>query len=236
MFKLIISNSYDEENYNIDWKSYGVQAYYENSTDKLIDKVKEIAPTLIVINSLNNSSDILNKLSIINKNSSNINCIVISNNRDLKFIKSIAKFNIFSYITPPFIEFQLLKEVVILKEKLDTKTFNTSNTQNKLISYALNYIHTNYNDYDLTLDSVASFVYITPVYLSTLFKKEIGVNFLDYIHKYRTEKSKDLLNNKKYAISKIALMVGYSSEKLYSSKFKKYNNITPKQYRQFYMN
>lgn len=83
---------------------------------------------------------------------------------------------------------------------------------------------------NLTLESVARETFVSPSYLSTLFKQELGVNFLDYLHQYRIEQAKPLLaqNLKVFAVAKL---VGYQDEKHFSTTFKKWTGLTPKQYR-----
>ena len=86
-------------------------------------------------------------------------------------------------------------------------------------------------DKHLTLDSVASHVYVSPSYLSTLFKKETGVNFSEYVTNVRMENAKRLLDDAKYTIAQISEMVGYKDVKHFSSVFQKYYQVSPAQYR-----
>lgn len=82
---------------------------------------------------------------------------------------------------------------------------------------------------NLSLDQVAKEVFVSNTYLSTLFKQELGINFLDYLHQYRIEKSKPLLMDglKVFAVAK---MVGYQDERHYSHTFKKWTGVTPSHY------
>ncbi|MGB9809558.1 MAG: helix-turn-helix transcriptional regulator, partial [Caldanaerobacter sp.] len=92
------------------------------------------------------------------------------------------------------------------------------------------YIHKNYNK-EISLESVAKEVYVTPAYLSILFKKEMNINFVNYLHKVRVEKAKELLSNRNLKTYQVASMVGFSDEKYFSQIFKKYTGLTPSQYR-----
>lgn len=108
---------------------------------------------------------------------------------------------------------------------------NELDKKNSLVKVAINYIIKNY-DKDISLDSISKEIYITSGYLSQLFKQETGVNFLEFVHKYRIEKSKELFKNKTFKNYEIAAMVGYGSEKYFSKTFKKYTGLTPTQYRE----
>ncbi|OBZ13820.1 MULTISPECIES: response regulator [Bacillales] len=86
---------------------------------------------------------------------------------------------------------------------------------------------------NLTLELAAKETFVSNSYLSSLFKQELGVNFLDYLHQYRVERSKELLRQsyKIYAVSKL---VGYQEERHFSSTFKKWTGLTPRQYQKNY--
>ncbi|GAB2567755.1 helix-turn-helix domain-containing protein [Gracilibacillus alcaliphilus] len=89
-------------------------------------------------------------------------------------------------------------------------------------------IHKNYHQ-NLTLDRMAKEVYVSSAYLSALFKKELGINYLDYLHQYRIEQSKPLLK-KNLKIYTVAKMTGYNDEKNFSQTFKKWTGMTPSQF------
>ncbi|MFR9235767.1 MAG: helix-turn-helix domain-containing protein, partial [Eisenbergiella massiliensis] len=74
-------------------------------------------------------------------------------------------------------------------------------------------------------------VNLSASYLSFVFKENSGLNFVDYVNQFRLRKAKELLENTSYNISQIAELVGYSSANSFSKVFKKYNGISPAQYR-----
>ncbi|MCD1261145.1 response regulator transcription factor [Paenibacillus athensensis] len=85
-------------------------------------------------------------------------------------------------------------------------------------------------DTALTLESAAKSVYVSPVYLSRLFKKEMGVNFLTYLHHYRIAQAKKLLEEQRMKIVSVAKTVGYQNECHFSITFKKWTGLTPSEY------
>jgi two-component system response regulator YesN len=115
--------------------------------------------------------------------------------------------------------------LIKINEELNSKKNN-----NKLFKAIIDYIDQNY-DKAIDRETVAREVFITPGYLSLLFKQELKVNFLDYLHTTRIEKSCLLLKNKGSKISDIAYKVGYNDEKYFFQVFKKYTGMTPNQYR-----
>ncbi len=85
---------------------------------------------------------------------------------------------------------------------------------------------------ELNLETVANRLYISSSYLSHLFKKETGQNFIDYLKNYRLKKSCELLKTTNLRISQICNRVGYESTSYFCSLFKNTYGITPTQYRE----
>jgi two-component system response regulator YesN len=102
---------------------------------------------------------------------------------------------------------------------------------NKLIEASIDYIKNHYAE-DIKLETVAKKIFITSGYLSILFKQTTGINFLDYLHRYRIQISRDLLKDVRRKIYEIADLVGYQDEKYFSRTFKKFTGLSPKQYRE----
>lgn len=92
------------------------------------------------------------------------------------------------------------------------------------------YIREHYKE-DISLSMLADMVHISPVYLSRLFKKEEGINFLDYLNQYRIEVSKKLLQDISCNIIEVAEQSGFNNTKYFSRIFKKAVGITPSEYR-----
>lgn len=105
-----------------------------------------------------------------------------------------------------------------------------ANPQSHIISDAIRYIDLHYMD-NLTLQSVAAEVHVTPVWLSKLFRKEQGRTFLDYLTDVRMAKAKELLGDNRFKIYQVAQDVGYKDPVYFSKAFRKYAGHTPKEYR-----
>ena len=69
------------------------------------------------------------------------------------------------------------------------------------------------------------------LFSSRLFKKEVGINFVDYLTRIQTRKSIELLCQNDMKIYEIAERVGYSSQHYFSSVFKKEMGMSPIDYR-----
>ncbi len=110
------------------------------------------------------------------------------------------------------------------------QSINRSVTGSTAIQQAVKYIDKNYAK-NLTLEMVAREVYLTPSYLSSLFKQVLGVNYLDYLNGHRVDKAKEMFTKGIYKVYEVAWSVGYSDEKYFAQIFKKYVGITPSQFK-----
>ncbi len=95
-----------------------------------------------------------------------------------------------------------------------------------VISEAMDYIEKYYNQ-DIRLKDVAEAVAISPQYFSKIFKKELGVNFIDYLTKARIERAKIMLSEKKMSIKEICFQIGYNDPNYFSRLFKKVEGVSP---------
>lgn len=83
----------------------------------------------------------------------------------------------------------------------------------------------------LTLNQVASSINLSPNYLSSLFKKELGVGFVDYITEKRVEKAKELLSNTGLKTYEVAQQAGFVDESYFSKTFKRITGKRPSAFR-----
>ena len=83
----------------------------------------------------------------------------------------------------------------------------------------------------IMLDEISRKLDMTPEYLGTLFHKETGITFSNYLKNYRIAKAKELLVGTNLKLYEIAEKVGYSDSKYFSRIFKKQTGMTPSEYR-----
>jgi AraC-like DNA-binding protein len=89
------------------------------------------------------------------------------------------------------------------------------------------YVKKNYTDINLSLNTIADKVKLSPKYVSMIFKTATSTGLLDYINFIRIQKAKELLSTTKMTIDDIALQVGYSNSKTFRRAFLKFEGTTP---------
>jgi two-component system, response regulator YesN len=85
---------------------------------------------------------------------------------------------------------------------------------------------------DIKLSDIAEKLYLTPNYLSMLFKREKGVNFVEYLTCTRMIAAKELLSNPNVQVQQVAERVGYSGSRHFSRLFKAFTGLYPTEYRE----
>lgn len=85
--------------------------------------------------------------------------------------------------------------------------------------------------YNLTLDSVAARLFVSPNYLGMLFKEAVGCSFRKYLGKVRLEYACRLLRSTKLSVKEIAFQSGYASVQYFNFAFKNTFNVSPGEYR-----
>lgn len=118
---------------------------------------------------------------------------------------------------------ELLGKIITEKMQADTRPIR----QAKL------YIQENYMQ-PLSLEDVSNLVGFNTSYFSTLFKKETGKNFVEYLTEVRMEMAKELLRDTRKSVLEICANVGYSDLKHFTRRFIKHTGIKPTEYRKIY--
>ena len=110
-------------------------------------------------------------------------------------------------------------------------TEKQDNSSHRLISKTLSIIEAEYMN-NISLEYVSERIFISSSYLSHLFKKETGQNFIEYLRDFRLKKSCELLKNTNLRITEICKKIGYDSASYFNTIFRQVYGITPAQYRE----
>ena len=99
-----------------------------------------------------------------------------------------------------------------------------------LVGKVINYINSNLQN-NLSVNEIASLFFVSPTYLSRVFKKETGLSVIEYINKLKIKHSTFLLRDTSLPIQDIGRIIGVNDVNYFSRLFKKYMSQTPTQYR-----
>lgn len=107
----------------------------------------------------------------------------------------------------------------------------STNEVHQVIRSAVNYMNHHYRE-NITLKRMSTILNINANYLSDLFKREMGIGYLEYLTKLRITEAKRLLSDgQNHTIQEIALITGYTNERYFVDVFKKETGMTPSEYK-----
>ncbi|CEI72596.1 MULTISPECIES: PocR ligand-binding domain-containing protein [Romboutsia] len=127
--------------------------------------------------------------------------------------------------------------IEIEEENIDENVNLKINEENEIkspIIQAIEYIDNNINE-NITLDKISLVCNLSQCYFSKLFKKETGLNFINYLNSKKISKAKELLVSTDEPINNIAINLGFEDCGYFIRVFKKSENITPKKYRDLHI-
>lgn len=127
------------------------------------------------------------------------------------------------------IETELLK---ILESVCQTVQERKRSHNEELKQQLLEFIHENYADVNLGLTSISERFRFHPAYVSKYFKEQTGINLIDYINQYRVAEAKSILEREEETVQDVSERVGFLNSSSFIRVFKKYEGITPGQYKQ----
>ena len=102
-------------------------------------------------------------------------------------------------------------------------------SENMTFLRIVKYIHQHYAD-DLSLNTLADALHVTPGYASRLFSRESGTTYRRYLTELRIEKAKELLNTSSLSLAEVCDRVGFNDYFHFLKTFKRLTGISPGKY------
>ena len=99
-----------------------------------------------------------------------------------------------------------------------------------LTNLAVTYIKEHLAD-NLTVKDTAKALTVNANYLSTLFHKDMGMTFIDFVNRERTAQAASLLRHTNLQIQQIAATVGYNNTSYFAKQFVRFQGVSPSRYR-----
>lgn len=119
----------------------------------------------------------------------------------------------------------LLKKIIGVRDTISGRRYSD------IIEIAKDQIRKTYMSDEIFLNTIAAEVGMSPSYFSSIFSKEMGKTFVEYLTEIRMDRAKELLMCSSMKTSEIGYEVGYKDPHYFSYIFKKTQNCTPKEFR-----
>lgn len=236
----------------IDWEAYGFELVGEAEDGEAgLEMALRLRPDIIITDMSMPFLDGIGLMKELRNLGIGSKVVVLSGYDDFQYAKGAITYGAFDFILKPvendkFIatvskladtirnerlteqlgKQKLIKDLLVLLRKLRTrKTAGTAIVAEE----AIRYIREHYSE-ELSVSRIADKLYISPSYLMHAFKEHTSITVNDYITGCRIEKAKELLRTQKYKTYEVCERVGISDPRYFSQLFKRYTNLTPREY------
>lgn len=105
-----------------------------------------------------------------------------------------------------------------------------SSEAQRLVRQAMAYMQMRYAE-PLSRQEVADHVGLSDDYLTSCFRKELGLTPVAYLNRYRVQQARQLLKSTHKSITEIALDVGFSGSSYFSRIFRRETGMSPEEFR-----
>lgn len=159
--------------------------------------------------------------------------IILSGYSNFQFAQRAIELGVSRYLTKPTNPRELICVLEETEKKLggkQEKEEDSGKIPNLFVQKAADYIKLNYSE-KISIKEIADQLYLSPNYLSELFKKHTGKTIFEYLTDYRLEKACQLLDHAEYRVGDVSGMVGIHDGRYFSNMFKKKYGMTPTEYR-----
>lgn len=201
---------------------------------------RQSRPDVIFMDILIPEMDGLSAIKEIRKFAPGACVMILSASSDFSYAQTAISLNVYEYLLKPVKPaafrqiFRRALESVSEKQAVsnDEKHAVSDNDHHSFIEKSIDYICENFKG-KLTLQMVASNVFMNTQYFSRMFKKELGVTYTDYVNSLRIKYACKLLENTDYPAYRISSECGFTDPSYFNRVFYQHMKMTPKKYKKF---
>lgn len=166
--------------------------------------------------------------------------IILSAHSNFSYAQDAMKVKAKDYLLKPVKTPNLKSSINNIIADLDNVSLSESSiavndTESDIIKKAISYMNTNFRD-KIDLDSISNYIHLNSQYFSRVFKKEIGISYIDYLNSLRVNYACKMLSTTSYPVYRVAVESGFTDPSYFSRVFTKYTQCTPNKYRRTHYN
>ena len=154
--------------------------------------------------------------------------IVLTGYDDFEYVRRALRVGVVDYLLKPIDRDEIMVLLARIRDEIPSETDPNYKCHVKRI---LAYLDMHYIK-DLSLDILAEVMDLHPNYISSMFKKETGDTFVNYLNALRIREAQRLLREQRHLpVNVIGQRVGLENKHYFTKVFKKYTGVTPGAYR-----
>ncbi len=226
----------------LDWKQFGCEvvatAYDAKSGAQAI---REHNPDILFVDIMMPGIDGLTMLAGLKGEFPRMQITVLTGYRDFEYAKRALNLGVTRFLLKPSKMNELEEALLTMTENLAShpapplpaevpKEGQDAVVNNFIVRSAVKYIEQHYAE-KLTLTEVADRIFVSQWYLSKLLNGYLGTSFSDLLNQTRINRAKQLLTDPSLKIHEISELLGFTDITHFSKTFKKYEQVSPNEYR-----
>lgn len=232
----------------IDWKNFGVEEVYgAYSVNEAKQYFKQKRIDVVICDIEMPGEGGMELMYWLGDHNPEVIRILLSCHTEFSYAAEAIRCGVFRYLEKP-LNMEQLKEALeqaetekkrknmklaLLKSQIDAvEQHMEEGIEDSLVVKAAEYMK---QDPAISREELAEKLYMSPVHLARIFKKETGMTLNEYATELRMEEAKSLLANTRKSISWIASQLCYQNFSYFSRVFKKETGMSPGEYREHYM-
>lgn len=223
----------------MEWKAMGCVVVGEASNgEEGLEFHSRYQPDIIIADIRMPRMDGIEMLRELRSRNAKTNVILLSAYSDFEYVRSALKLGAVDYLLKPFDLEELKKTISQIRQKkqelsvMEPKDIlpDVKDVKSKYVKLTISYIAEHYAESDLSITSIAQYLFISESHLSHVFRSETDYTVISYLTHYRMYKAMIYLKEYQYKVYEVAEMVGYKDLTYFGSKFKKIVGISPSEY------
>ena len=220
-----------------DWERHGCSLIGEAENGKdALEKIEALSPDIVIMDI---SMPVMTGLEVIRqarRRFPRIAFVIVSGYDDFSYCQEALRLRVEAYLLKP-VNFDELQEIIdSLKIKLGEMDMlqgaPATDKDRKLIRDMTDYLN-RHLDEEISLKILGDVFYMTPNYISRVFRDELGVNYLAYLTHLRIERARKLLLTTDMAIADVSEAAGFHDYRTFTKVFKRYEGVPPTQFRKY---
>ena len=239
MIRLLIAD--DDDNTReimrtvIPWQQHGIEVIADVSNGRdALHLIETQYPDIALLDILMPLMDGIHVAQYVSEHRLPVRIIFLSGYDEFQYAREGLRYGVSDYLLKPCPPGEIFHSIEKCLARGTTSQSDRPEKQaassNALVNKAIAFMELHYAE-PLDLNRVASEVYITPAYLSTIFKQNTGTAFSDYLNNLRIMHACELLQQLHLKTYQIAERVGFNDVKYFNRLFKKHCGLTPREFR-----
>lgn len=215
---------------SFDFERYGFELIAEcTSAEEALPIILRENPNLVVTDICMDTVNGLDMIRKVRESRRDMLFVILSGHENFDFAREAVELDVFRYMLKPINRTdaqQTMQQASRHLLEINARLIEREDVFVRITSYVEAHL-----EGKLTQNDVAREFFLSRGYISEMFRKRLGMTFVEYKEKLRITRAKELLAQTDLLIGDIAMRVGYDDMCYFARVFKKNYSMTPQQYR-----